>query len=169
MRVFLFSVILYLMGVVAVLYFKPRLMFTEDGRWKEFGLNSETRTPFPFWAFVVSFAFVCFLFAKLVIRPETILAANIALATSTGHDEESLVAAAAAPAAPKKKAKKVKKEEEDSSSSSSDEDIKPGNSVPYSTAGTMKPGYYKLDTKRALRNGAPRYIYMGQEPPSDEE
>jgi hypothetical protein len=115
---------------------------------------------------VVVFAFLCFLFAKVVIRPETILAANIALATSTGHDEAAAVAATAPPA--KKKAKRVSAPKEDSSSDS-DEEIKPGNSVPYSTAGTMKPGYYKLDSKKSVRNGAPRYIYMGEEPPSDEE
>ena len=167
MRVFVLSVVLYLMGVIAVLYLKPRLMFTPEGHWKEFGIGSEHRTPFPFWAFIVSYAFFSFLVAKLMIRPETIIAANIAMATGTGHDEASVLEAARPKTVvpPKKKKAPTPSPPSSPDSSDSEEEIKVGQSVPLTSE--MKPGYYKLNTKRSKR-GVPRYIYLGTEAPASD-
>ena len=158
MRVFILSVMLYLMGVIAILYLKPDLMFSKEGHWKEFGFGSGDRSPFPFWAFVVSYAFVSFLVAKLIIRPETITAAEYALATGTGHDEKSVLARKSKPitATPPKKSK----------SEPVEEDVVPGNTVPFKEE--MQPGYYKLNTKRT-KSGSPKYVYMGTSLPSDTE
>ena len=123
-------------------------MFTEEGYWKEFGFDSALRTPFPFWAFIVFYALLSFLAAKMIIRPETIIAANLAMATGVGHNEADAVAKAVVP-------KRRKKE------------IEEGDSVPLTQ--TMKPGYYKLNSKQSVRSGAPRYIYLGSTPPSDSE
>lgn len=61
MRVLLFSAILYLIGVAALLFFKPAYMFNEDGTWKEFGLaKSEKLTPFPVWLFCIVWALVSY-------------------------------------------------------------------------------------------------------------
>lgn len=169
MRVFVLSVMFYLIGVIAVLYLKPRLMFTSEGHWKEFGIGSEHRTPFPFWAFVVSYAFFSFLAAKLLIRPETIIAANIAMATGTGHDEASVLEAARPKTAvpPKKKKPAPPSPPSSPDSSDSEDELKRGQSVPLTS--DMKPGYYKLNTKRS-KKGVPRYIYLGAEAPgSDSE
>ena len=71
MRVLLGSALLYLTGVVVVLYIKPQLMFTDDGRWKEFSLTADsTTTRFPFWLFcivwaILSYALVKFSFSTL--------------------------------------------------------------------------------------------------------
>ena len=61
MRVLLFSAILYLIGVVVILYIRPSYMFREDGSWKEFSIDaSKDTTPFPFWAFCILWALVSF-------------------------------------------------------------------------------------------------------------
>ena len=61
MRVLLLSCFLYLVGVVALLYLKPELMFDKKGDWKEFGFTaSESHTWFPFWLFCILWAFISF-------------------------------------------------------------------------------------------------------------
>ncbi len=66
MRVLLLSALVYLTGVVLVLYFKPALMFYEDGRWKEFGLtNGEKYTVFPFWLFCIAWSIVSYGLVKV--------------------------------------------------------------------------------------------------------
>jgi len=57
----LLSCFLYLLGVVAVLYFKPYLMFDSEGNWKEFSLTlSEKHTWFPFWLFCILWAILSY-------------------------------------------------------------------------------------------------------------
>ena len=58
MRLLIFSGILYLIGVAAILSLRPSLMFTPDGIWKEFGLgrNPDTHTWMPFWLFCIVWA-----------------------------------------------------------------------------------------------------------------
>jgi len=58
MRVLLYSAVLYLTGVALVLYFRPSLMFKQDGRWKEFGVQGVDTTYFPFWLFCIVWAVV---------------------------------------------------------------------------------------------------------------
>jgi phosphotransferase system glucose/maltose/N-acetylglucosamine-specific IIC component len=68
MRVLLFSALLYLVGVVVVLFLKPKAMFNEDGSWKEFGLyNSDKYTWFPVWLFCIVWAIVSYGIVKFTI------------------------------------------------------------------------------------------------------
>jgi len=61
MKVLLLSSLFYLIGIVLVLYFKPTLMFHENGNWKEFGINQDAKhTWFPFWLFCIVWAFVSY-------------------------------------------------------------------------------------------------------------
>jgi hypothetical protein len=71
MRVLLFSILLYLGGVVTLLYIRPSYMFKEDGSWKEFNTQStEDGTPFPIWAFCIVWALTSFAVVKaLSIAP----------------------------------------------------------------------------------------------------
>uniref|UniRef100_A0A6C0BKG1 Uncharacterized protein n=1 Tax=viral metagenome TaxID=1070528 RepID=A0A6C0BKG1_9ZZZZ len=69
MRVLLFSAILYLIGVVVVLYIRPSYMFREDGSWKEFSIDaSKDTTPFPFWAFCILWALVSFAITRFFLE-----------------------------------------------------------------------------------------------------
>jgi hypothetical protein len=66
MRVLLLSTVLYLAGVAAILFLRPRLMFRDDGTWKEFSLHDIDGTVVPFWLFCIIWAFVTYFFCKLV-------------------------------------------------------------------------------------------------------
>lgn len=73
MRVLLYSALLYLTGVVTVLFLKPAFMFNEDGTWKEFGINSSKKsTWFPVWLFCIVWAVVSFAIMKFSLsQPNT--------------------------------------------------------------------------------------------------
>lgn len=61
MKVLLLSCLFYLIGITIILYIKPNLMFQENGNWKEFGVNQDSKhTWFPFWLFCISWAFVSY-------------------------------------------------------------------------------------------------------------
>jgi ammonia channel protein AmtB len=77
MRVLLLSSFLYLVGVVLVLYFKPILMFDEQGKWKEFSFTKDTRhTWFPFWLFCLVWAFVSYFIVSSLITTDTVTTTN---------------------------------------------------------------------------------------------
>ncbi len=75
MRLLIFSGILYLAGVALVLMFRPALMFTEDGIWKEFGIGKSpsTHTWLPFWLFCILWSIlsyiICVIFAEAGVLP----------------------------------------------------------------------------------------------------
>jgi hypothetical protein len=66
MRVLLYSAVLYLSGITVVLYLRPQLMFSNDGRWKEFGIQGIDTTWMPFWLFCVLWAVVAYAIVRTV-------------------------------------------------------------------------------------------------------
>ena len=68
MRLLIFSGLLYLAGVALVLMFRPSLMFTEDGIWKEFGIgkNPNAYTWMPFWLFCILWSILSYLICVLL-------------------------------------------------------------------------------------------------------
>ena len=69
MQVLLSAGLLYLIIIAATLFFKPSLMFNDDGTWKEFGLGRDERfyTWMPFWLFAILLAIVCYLIVFLLV------------------------------------------------------------------------------------------------------
>jgi hypothetical protein len=65
MKVLLFSLVLYLIGIAAVLYVRPPLMFNHDGSWKEFGTADDTTTRFPIWMFCIVWAVVSYAICRM--------------------------------------------------------------------------------------------------------
>lgn len=61
------AIILYCIGLGIVLYLRPALMFHENGTWKEFGYNRDSRhTIFPFWLFAIAWALVSYAIASAI-------------------------------------------------------------------------------------------------------
>jgi hypothetical protein len=60
--------IVYLLGMAGLLVWKPSLMFTESGTWKEFGIgrNPATHTWMPIWLFAILWAFASYISVMLV-------------------------------------------------------------------------------------------------------
>jgi len=66
MRVLLYSSVLYLLGIVIVLYLRPKQMFHHDGRWKEFGINGVDTTYVPFWLFCILWAVIAYAIVRVL-------------------------------------------------------------------------------------------------------
>jgi hypothetical protein len=79
MGILLFSLLLYLMGIAALLYLKPKLMFLPNGRWKEFGVGSDETTLFPFWMFCIFWAIICYSLSLLLIGTSVAAVASASL------------------------------------------------------------------------------------------
>ena len=67
MKVLLLSFLLYLIGIAIVLYIRPKLMFQDNGNWKEFGLSNDIKhTWFPFWLYCIVSAFISYAFSYFI-------------------------------------------------------------------------------------------------------
>jgi len=138
MRVILLSCLLYLLGVVLVLYLKPTLMFNKKGIWKEFGFtNDEEHTWFPFWLFCIVWAFISFFVINYAFGEK-----HTTLGSITIVEENEIM--------PLENAKKIKPKKSN---------IQAGNDA--------RPGYYMLDKEGSEREGFPKYVYLGPNMPSD--
>jgi hypothetical protein len=150
MRILLFSTVLYLLGISAVLYLRPALMFHSDGRWKEFGLHTEDGTIFPLWLFCIVWACVSYFISHMSFGDGGIV-------TNTA------VVGAAAAAAPLSMHTNTFEGDE---GGTDDENIVQPLPVPRAR-GTQKGGHVGgggRSSKRKLPRGY--YIYMGE---SEEE
>ena len=62
MMLLIYSGLLYLLGISIILSIKPKLMFSKDGNWKEFGLgrHPDKYTWMPFWLFTIIWAILSY-------------------------------------------------------------------------------------------------------------
>ena len=141
MRTLLFAGILYLIGVITVLFFRPAIMFNEKGEWKEFGTLSSDHTIFPFWMFCIIWAAVSYLICLALVSEHTVKGASVGVVAGLGasmyesEPPEDLVPTLPSKTKSKRQAATIKE--------------------------SMKPGYYMLDAKEMKRSGVPKYLYVG--------
>jgi hypothetical protein len=173
MRVILFSVVVYLLGVAVVLFLRPRLMFQEDGRWKEFGLRDEATTPFPFWLYCLVWAMISYFLTSVLIADTPV---NITAAATTAATVAS-ASQAATTRLPAQISEAVtgKGEENEMTNAQLLKPLPPAKNQRRNRSESVgsaseapKKGFYKL-TGGGKKGGVPRYIYLGSEPPSDAE
>jgi hypothetical protein len=138
MRVLLYSAVLYLLGITVVLYLRPRVMFHQDGRWKEFGLHGEDSTYVPFWLFCILWAVLAYGIVLVLSREK-----------SPGIPAESLRPVGNPPKAEALSPLPVPSE------------------APKQNNTQGKPGYYKLDEAIMKEKGTPLYVYIGPDKPSE--
>jgi hypothetical protein len=143
MKTLLFSLVLYLLGITGVLFFRPQLMFHKDGRWKEFGL--EEGTMFPFWLFCIIWAIVSYVLARFIVGEAVVpLASAIMAAPMVNESVEEIPTLNQALGSRNRRNKPSGPATE-----------------------TMKPGYYRLNASALEKTGVPRYVYVGPEEPDD--
>jgi len=145
MTLLIYSGLLYLLGISIILTFKPELMFSKDGAWKEFGLgrNNSQYTWMPFWLFAIMWAIISYIIV-LVIASHTGMGGvtnNTEVAVSNEVIEPENISSKSFSKNKKLSAKKNLSQE-------------------------MKHGYYILDTNETMKNGAPKYIFLGPEAPN---
>jgi len=117
-------------------------MFHKDGRWKEFGVGSDETTVFPFWMFCIGWAVISYGIGRLFFKEGAVNIVKNASAISALATGKSLTEDLVEPI---------------------------GVSGPAPAEQMTKPGYYKLNSAVLRKKGAPRYIYMGTDVPSDLE
>jgi hypothetical protein len=161
MEILWLAIFLYSIGLAVVLQWKPRLMFHENGNWKEFGyqrgsgLVGSRYTLFPVWLFAIAWAFVSYAVAAAAVwilsQPAAAAAATAAL-SSNFVDSESEVEP------------DYEEEEEIAIPVSRLRTTR----RPTPSAAKPRPGYYVLDPA-SREAGLRRYVYYGQEPPNPED
>lgn len=138
MKVLLLSCLIYLIGITAVLYFRPALMFQDNGNWREFGLSNDTKhTWFPFWLYCISSAFLSYALSYFIY---------------------SLLDG---------KVSKVDEVDVDTTETVSNVKARTKSSRKNSNASEMKSGYYVLDKEAYETKGVPKYIFLGSEVPDN--
>jgi len=143
MKTLLFSLVLYLLGIAGVLFFRPHLMFHKDGRWKEFGL--EDGTMFPFWLFCIIWAIVSYVLARFIVGEAVVPLASAMIAAPMVNESVEEIPTL------------------NQALGSRNRRNKPSGPA----TETMKPGYYRLNASALEKTGVPRYVYVGPEEPDD--
>ena len=139
MKVLLLSCLIYLIGITVVLYFKPKLMFQDNGNWKEFGLSNDAKhTWFPFWLYCVASAFVSYALSYFLYSFVDSKHIQTNEVVENVEDVEQVVNT-------KSRAKNSKK----------------------NNASEMKSGYYVLDKEAFESKGIPKYIFIGSDIPDN--
>jgi hypothetical protein len=145
MTLLIYSGLLYLIGISIILILKPEVMFSNDGSWKEFGLgrNKQKYTWMPFWLFAISWAIVSYLIVLVI-------ASNTGIGGVTNKTELPI---------------------QNDSLEPENISTKPMSIVSNLTkkrpqVDDMKSGYYILDMNETIKQGIPKYIFLGPEAPN---
>jgi len=143
------SGILYLIGISIVLMLKPELMFSADGKWKEFGIGrtKDKYTWLPFWLFAIMWAIMSYIIV-LVIASHTQLGSN------NIENQSSVISAVNETITPENV---TTKSLEPTPMVASKKKV---------TSQNMKNGYYILNEAETMKKGVPKYIYLGPEAPN---
>lgn len=154
MEILWLAIVFYTLGLAAVLYLRPALMFHPDGSWKEFGYEKRlTHTMFPFWLFSIVWAFVSYALAATLVWRYMPLEATMSVGTMAmpaamfeeeedEDEEDTLVPVSRFQS---RKARKTMQKIQKSQ--------------------TVRPGFYTLDPD--TQDGVRKYVYYGPERPSD--
>lgn len=157
MRTLLLAAILYLIGVVIILLLRPRLMFDEDGNWKEFGILSKAHSVFPFWLFCIVWAVLSYCITLFVLG-----------APGGAEHPKKTVSPVDEPIRPNPRSGKRSKSGKRSRPVEPPPDnlVEPLSPIPeIKSKKPPKPGYYVLNDVGTEAEGAPKYVYYGAEPP----
>jgi hypothetical protein len=154
------AIVFYSIGLAAVLYVRPAIMFNENGTWKEFGYQRDSRhTIFPVWLFIITWAIISYVLATIV-GSNMMAPAAIAATAATSSEAHSYAT----------KMFNEREIESEGESESDEEVIEMPDPKKRSSSPKVKekprPGYYVLepgDQSKGLR----KYVYYGPTPPSD--
>lgn len=159
MRQLVIAGLLYLIVTAIVLTIKPKMMFTEGGDWKEFGIgrNPATHTWLPFWLFSVLSALVCYILVVLVFAlyniPGNMETPTIPNLTATRGTAKNTAVEEVLDVSPDDLAAEVA--------------VKRTSRL-RGKASELPEGYYVLNTAATeAAGGVPKYIYLGKGLPTD--
>ena len=143
--------LLYLSVIAIILILKPRVMFTESGNWKEFGIgrNPATHTWMPFWLFAVLWALVSYTLVTILFALQSGPGSStVAKQPSLNVVNETLEIEPEelSPSVPTRRSRRSR-----------------------GTPTELPDGYYILNTAATeAAGGVPKYVYLGKGLPSDD-
>jgi len=147
---------IYIFGISAVLFLKPKIMFGEGGEWKEFGVGrGDKRTVFPFWLFSIFWAFISYGLGLVIMSQFAVLAVG------SFPEQPQLTVQHIMPSI----SSVVPTSPQVSTTMPAQQPLSPSFIRPVSSALGIQadvPGYYVLQPNG---NGGTHYIYYGTEPP----
>jgi hypothetical protein len=171
MEILWLAIIFYSIGLGLVLHFRPALMFNENGTWKEFGYQRDSRyTIFPFWLFAIGWAIVSYALAA---------AASWTLGGAATATVTALSSMSASNVFRRSTQETEPEPDTDSDYESEDEEeddeefgrrvsetirIPRGRKRPQTPARQPRSGYYVLDPE-TKDSGLRKYIYYGDKLP----
>lgn len=146
MYLLIYSGLLYLLGISIVLVLKPELMFSSNGKWKEFGMgrSKERYTWLPFWLFAIMWAIMSYIIVLVIASHTHVDVANDSIEIAISNDTIEPINLTKKALSPTPV------------------------SLPKNNASSMdmKKGYYILNTEETMKKGIPKYIYLGHEAPN---
>ena len=179
MEILWLAIVIYSIGLGLVLHFKPRLMFNENGTWKEFGYQAGPRhTLFPVWLFAITWAVVSYAAASVLRWTYMMPAAGTATAmmssprirTAFGRyndTEESEVLPEEAYGTEVDVETEADESETIGRRVSDTIRLPRGNRRPQTPAHKPRSGYYVLDPQSKNGDGLRKYIYYWENPPPE--
>lgn len=176
MEILWLAIVFYSIGLGLVLHIRPALMFNENGTWKEFGYQRDSRyTIFPFWLFAIGWAIVSY--ALAAAASWTLGGAATATATATALSSMSasnIFRRSTQETEPDTESDYESEEAEAEEEEEDDEEfgrrvsetirIPRGRKRPQTPARQPRSGYYVLDPE-TKDSGLRKYIYYGDKLP----
>ena len=179
MEILWLAIAFYSIGLAGVLYFRPSMMFHENGAWKEFGYQRDSRhTMFPFWLFAVVWAFVSYTLAAASVWSSGAALAATAVpwlresresreSSGPSYDEsESEIEVEEAEAEAEAESEAEAEAELEESMPEIRVSELPKRKATMKKDKKPRPGYYVLNAD-SKNSGLRKYIYYGQKPPKN--
>jgi hypothetical protein len=176
MEILWLAIVFYSIGLGLVLHFKPRLMFNENGTWKEFGYQAGPRhTLFPVWLFAITWAVASYAIASVIrwtyLGPVSAIASSSAVMSMMPSGRVRTAFGRYDDMEAETEAEEEEEEEESESLGQRVSEtirIPRGHTVrPQTPARKPRSGYYVLDPQSKSGDGLRKYIYYGDAPPPE--
>jgi hypothetical protein len=161
MSLLIYSGLLYLVGISIVLAFKPLLMFSKDGNWKEFGIgrSKERYTWMPFWLFAILWAIVSYTIVLVIVGNE---GSNQTMNVNTVKNNRSSRGTSNKRFAMAMNQQNNTEVDADNNGDG-DAEIDLNEAMPVTS---MKNGYYVVNRTGPMKNGKLQYVYLGPRAPN---
>ncbi len=183
MEILWLAIVFYSIGMAIVLHFRPAMMFHENGTWKEFGYQRDSRhTIFPFWLFSVTWAFASYVIASAIVwtmqaksAAAPILSASMAYSMATSprgeyEDEEEVPEYTEEEEEeeeqPLRRVIEIPKRPRGRPRKERSFTLPVSGELPAQLPTQPRSGYYVIDPA-SEQEGLRRYVYYGSTPPKE--
>jgi hypothetical protein len=173
MQILWLAIVFYSVGLAIVLQLRPSLMFHENGSWKEFGYQRDSRhTLFPFWLFAILWAFcsyaiaaaICWNFAGTATAAATLGSLHF---TPSQESNDSMFHEETMSPEEEEALEEAESEIEEAIPVSRVVEVPLEPRPRKAAASKPRQGYYVLEPSTNTSTGIRKYVYYGPSPPPE--